>query len=122
MILEDEPDRAIAKVGQLPIRQRERFTLPEFVRPRREPFERAEDVEQGALAGAGRPEDGERLAILHGEVDVAQDGQLAGACGVALTQIFEGEAHDGICIQVATIMEFNISTPLASSESPGPFL
>jgi hypothetical protein len=38
------------------------------------PVEGADDVEEGALAGAGRSDDGGGLSLLDFEVDVAQDG------------------------------------------------
>ena len=59
----------------------------------RRPVERAEDVQQRALAGAGRPHDGEGLAALQVEADVAQHRQRAAAGGVVLGEVGDVERH-----------------------------
>src|SRR5262245_44871677 len=64
MILKHEANRAIAKLCELAVGKLEGMLVAELVRPRGCPFEGAEQVEQCALARAGRPEDAERFARL----------------------------------------------------------
>ena len=60
MILKDEADRAIAEVGERRVGELERILFAEPIAAAGRPFKRAEQVEQRALAGAGRADDGER--------------------------------------------------------------
>src|ERR1700722_12392899 len=93
VILEDEADRAIAELRQRRVGQAERLLLAGLVSAGGRPFEGAKQVEQRALAGAGRAEDGERFAGLQRQVDVAQDDEVATARGITLAQVLQDQAH-----------------------------
>ena len=58
--------------------------------------ERADEVEQGALAAAARPDDGDGLAARDFEREAAQHGQVAARrAGVALGDVREAEQGSG---------------------------
>ena len=61
--------------------------------------EHAHDVEQGRLAGAARPHDGDELALLHLQVHVAQHVGLEGTCLVVLLDVVHVD-HGGILLVV----------------------
>jgi hypothetical protein len=77
MILEDEPDAAVAEGRQLARRQRERVLAGQRHRARRRPVERAQDVKQRALAASRRPHDRRGVAGVHGKRDVLEDAKRA---------------------------------------------
>ena len=62
-------------------------------------IESGEDVEQGGLAGAGLAHDGDELALVHGEIDVAQrlDAVAAQARGVDLFEVLDFE-NGHVCV------------------------
>ena len=62
MILKDETDPATAKVGQLRLVEHERIFAVEPHAAGRRPIERADDVQQRALARSARPDHGQILA------------------------------------------------------------
>ena len=72
MELEDEADLAVAERGQLALaHRRQRLAVePDLARGR--PVERAEDVQQRALADPGLADDDHLLARRDVEVEVAQ--------------------------------------------------
>ena len=93
VVLKDEADVSIAKVGQVALGQGEGIaSLQPHVAARR-PVERAENVQQRALAGAGRPHDGHGVAALQVERHIAQHGQGAAARRVILGEMFNVEGH-----------------------------
>src|SRR5262249_23123696 len=59
----------------------------------RGPVEGAKNVQQGALAGAGRPHDGEGVAGLKVEANVTQDGERTAARGVVLAKVGDVQSH-----------------------------
>ena len=72
VILEDEPDPAVAERGEFALGKRERVGPFERDVARAGPVERAEHVQQRALSGTGRPHDRERVAAIENEIHVVQ--------------------------------------------------
>ena len=70
--LEDEPDGLRAQHGALVVVELAHVDAVDEVGARRLAVEAAEDVQQGRLARARHPDDGQRLAVPDGQVDVAQ--------------------------------------------------
>jgi hypothetical protein len=84
VVLEDEADPPVPERGQLAVVQRERVRAVEPHCARGRSVERAEDVQQRALAGPGRPRHHDRVAAVQRERHAAQHGQRPGAGRVLL--------------------------------------
>ena len=84
---------AVAEIGQRALGQGERVLAAEAHGAGGGVVERAEDVEQRALARAGRAHDRERIARFESEADAAQHVQGAAAGRVVLAELFHLEAH-----------------------------
>src|SRR4051794_22909414 len=93
MILKDEADVSIAKVGELLFRQREGVGVCESDLAARGPIERAKYMQERAFARAARSHDGQRLAFLDREANVAKHRQTAGAGGIIFAQVIDLQAH-----------------------------
>jgi hypothetical protein len=64
--------------------------------------QRTDQVEQGGLAAAGRPHDGEELAVGHLEVDLLDRGNLHLAAAVVAAHVLENKGRgDGVVEQGA---------------------
>ena len=68
-----KPIRCARSAGQLALAQRRDVLAAPPARAARRPLERAHDVQQRRLAGAGRADDRDQLARAHGERDAAED-------------------------------------------------
>src|ERR1035437_5775280 len=69
-LLEDEPDAAVAEIGQLPFAHRLHRLAGEQVMTLGGDVETAENVHEGGLAGAGFPHHRNELAAVDGDADV----------------------------------------------------
>ena len=104
--LEDKAD-ALAAHARLFIRAERGDVAPfERVGAGVGPVEQAEQVEQGRFSGAGRPHDGDVLAVADDEVEAAQGVHLAvaeaeGACDAA--KLDERGAHHGAVPRAALL-------------------
>ena len=94
VVLEDEADRAVAEGGELGLRQRVGIEPVERDPARGRRLERAEDVEQRALAAARGAHDAQRLAGPLRERDVEQDRQRPPRRLVVLRKALDRE-HPG---------------------------
>ena len=94
VILKDEADLAVAERGELGLRKSEGVAAVERDAAGRRCVERAEDVQQRALAASGRTHHGHAAARRQSEGDVVQNGQLALCRGVVLAQVTDVE-HGG---------------------------
>ena len=74
MILEDEADLLVAERRQVFFGESIGIGAIQRDGSRGWRLEAAGNVEQRALAGAGRPHDGRRIAALHGERHAGEDG------------------------------------------------
>jgi hypothetical protein len=95
VVLEDKADLAIAKVRQVAFWEGERIDIAEGHPAAGWLIEGAKDVQQGALAAAGRAHDGKGLAGVEGEVDIAEDRERATPGGVVLVELFDTEESGG---------------------------
>ena len=93
MVLKHEADRTVAEVGKLRLREGERVGAVEADGAAGRPVERAEQVQERALAGAGRAHDGERLAAVEAERHVTEDGERAAPCRVVFAELFDLKGH-----------------------------
>jgi hypothetical protein len=84
VVLEHEPDPLVAERRLVPLVQPVRIDVVERHRAGRRRLERAEDVEQRALAAARRPHDGDGVAALQLERRAAQDRELPRGVGYDL--------------------------------------
>jgi hypothetical protein len=82
VILEDEPDAAVAERGLLPLAERERILSVERDRARRRRLEHAEDVEQRALPATRGAHDGHRGPAVQRERDAVEDREIAARRGI----------------------------------------
>ena len=98
MVLEDETDVTVAEVGQIAFGQGKGVVALQADTAGGGRFEGAEEVEQGALAGTGRPHDGDGRPALDLEADVTEDRQRAAASGVVLAQVFDLQRHQRLRI------------------------
>src|SRR5262245_30030616 len=114
MVLEDEANVAIAKVGKLFLGKSERIGAFESDTAGGGIVESAKDIEKGTLAGPGRPHDGNGLTPFDAKVDIAEDGQRPAAGGIVLVQMLNFEGHCGV-------REFAHSPLTARSASKGFF-
>src|SRR5215471_11595378 len=87
MVLENKADRLIPKRCQLPLGQLEGISSIKRKRASGRLFQRAEDVEKGALTGARRPHDSQRVTALQAKGDAREDRQ-----GPARGWVLLGEA------------------------------
>src|SRR5436190_23596964 len=95
MVLKDEANVTVAKIGKLTLGQGEGVLAIKADGPRGGRLQRADDVEEGALARARRPHDGGGFASLELEVDITQHTQRATAGGVILRQVLDLQNHRG---------------------------
>src|SRR5262245_45831593 len=95
MVLKDEADLVVAESRQLGLRQRERVLVVELNASAARAVERSKDVQEGALAGAGRAGNGQRFAALESQIDSAEDDERPIAGRKFLTEGFDEERHDG---------------------------
>lgn len=79
MLLKHEADGLIAEFGKLRLGKMQRIDLLERDRAGRGPVQRSEQMQKRAFAGAGRPDDRERLAGGNLERKVAQNLDAAAA-------------------------------------------
>src|ERR1039458_2276247 len=89
VVLKDEADCPIAERRQLFLGERERIASIERDRTGSGLFQPAEDVEERALARAGRAHDGGRVAALKAERNARENGERP-----AWGRIFLGEVRD----------------------------
>src|SRR5262245_23587912 len=95
MVLKDEADLVVAEASQLGLGECKRILIVELNSATTRAVERAKDVQKRALAGAGRPRDGQRFAALESQVDSAQDDQRPVAGRIFLAKGFHDERHEG---------------------------
>jgi hypothetical protein len=93
VILKDEADLLVAEVRQLGGRQRERVAAVERHRAGRGGLERAQDVEQRALAASRGAGDRGRLPRREGERDVRQHRERAARRWIALADAGDAKWH-----------------------------
>ena len=87
VVLEDEPDRGIAERGQFVGPELKRVAPVERHGTGGRGLERAQEIQQRALAAAGWSHDGRRLAGRERERHVAQHGQRSARCRVLFAEI-----------------------------------
>ncbi len=87
MDLPHEPDRPVAQVRQLGVRQRRDVLRPEIDSALRRPVQPAEQVQERGLAGARLSHDGQPLAPPHFEIETGKHHQLIVAGAVPLGDI-----------------------------------
>ena len=95
MELEHEADLLVAEGVQLPRGAGEHVAVAHAYRPGRGAVQGAEAVQEGGLAGARLPEDGDPLARLQHEVDPAEDRKRNAAFHEDLVKTFDRDAGDG---------------------------
>jgi len=93
--LKHEPDLPIPDCRQIVVRQTRHVAAVEVIRAACRPIEAAENVHQGRLAGAGRPDDGDEFAALNRERDAAQGVHRRAVHGVGFLEIADGDQRDG---------------------------
>ena len=93
--LEDEPDFAVTDDRQLVLVQIADILPVQEVAPGGRAVEAAQDVHHGALAGAGRPHDGDKFVLLDGQADPVQGTDLCIAHPVDFGQVngFDDGVH-----------------------------
>src|SRR5262249_41178506 len=91
----DEADVPVAEVGELLLGQGEGIGVAQPDLAGGGLVEGAEDVQQRALAGAGRPHDGDGLGGLQVQVDFTEDGQRTAAGGVGFGEVADVQGHRG---------------------------
>ena len=94
--LEDEADLLVAELREPVVRLREHVAAAVFYASGGGPVERAEQVEQRALARAALPDDRHHLALAHRERHAAQHLQLARLGLVRLAQPVGREQRGGV--------------------------
>ena len=117
MVLKDETDVPVAVVGEAAFAEGERILAVEPHGAGSRPVERAEDVQQRALARAGRPHDGEGVAALHLQADAAQHGQRAGARGIFFTEVLDLQRHWYESWSLKLLPDLDLSFRAASGET-----
>ena len=90
--LKNEAKRAVAQPIALARTEAVDALAVEHHRSRVRPVERAEQVEQRTLAGAGCPDDGEKLAALDVEIDALKDVDDVRVPAISLEQVL-GDEH-----------------------------
>ncbi len=94
MELEHEPDLPIPNGGEPLLGKIRECLAVEHDAPARGRVERSEEMEERALPGPARADDGQHLAASHLEVDAVEDGQQpAVAAAVLLGQANRLEHH-----------------------------
>jgi len=93
--LEDEADAGAAEPGAIGVGEAGELDAADGDGAGGGGGEAAEDVEEGGFAGAGRADDGDELAGLDGEVDVAESGDLELAGAVGFAEVARDD--DGLC-------------------------
>ena len=91
MALEDEADGAVAELGDLRVVHREHERPSKSISPGGRRVQRAEHVQEGALARAGRADQRDELALLDVERDAAQHVDALAVQEVALEDVAELE-------------------------------
>src|SRR5229473_3647259 len=93
MILEHEADRAIAKIRQLRLGKGKWILVVQTNRSGGRRVERAQDMQQGAFAGAGRPHDRQRLAPLQSQIEITKNRQRPASRRIVLAEMLNFERH-----------------------------
>jgi len=91
--LEHEPDVLLVEPRAILRRELVYRLIEEVVLAGPRAVVHADDVQERGLAGAGRPHDGDELAVLHIEVDAAQHVRAAGAVRVRLLDVAQADEH-----------------------------
>ena len=87
VILKDEPDRPVSERRDVRGAERERVDLVQRDRTGGRRLQRAQDVQQRALAAAGRSHDRGGIAGPERKRNVRQDGQRSARGGIVLTEM-----------------------------------
>src|SRR5258708_2007853 len=93
MVLKHKADVSVAEVRQTGLGQSEGIGSVQADGASGGRVERAENVQESALAGSRRPHDGKSIAAFEGEVDAAKHGKRPTACGVVFTEVFDVQRH-----------------------------
>jgi hypothetical protein len=112
-LLEDEAEPPGPHLGQLRIGQPRRVRARDAHGAGGRPFERAEDAQEGRLAGAGRAGHGDRLSGLHDQVDAGERGD-PGRTRIGLADRVEFERR-GHAAGTSTVEPARIPSPLIST-------
>ena len=107
----DNASMSVVKINVLTVPENMKDELERRFAGRAGLVEGAEDVEQGALAGPGGAHDGERVAALERKRDTAKDRQWAASRGVVLGEVFDGEWHAPVSIQVWSAASASVPRP-----------
>src|SRR6185437_11512493 len=92
--LEDEADLVGADAGELAVAELRQARRAELHRSGGRAVERAEHLQQGRLAAAGRALDGDELAVRDLQGDVVERDNLAAGLAVLLGDVREGVHED----------------------------
>jgi hypothetical protein len=110
MALEDEADLAVAEVGEGEVVESGEVLAIEADGAGGGAVEGADDIEEGAFAGAGWADDGEGIAGREVEVDAVEDGECgARGAGVGFGDVLEGEEAHGDNVQCPSTNDQGIS-------------
>ena len=94
MGLEDEADLPVADGGELQLIKLAQVFAVELDASTRGVIQRADDLQQRALAGTRRADDGEGFASVNGERNSIEHGETAAAgCGVMFREVRELQQH-----------------------------
>ena len=93
--LEDEPDVVAAELGELLVVESLVVEAANRDRARGGRLERADDMEQRALAGSGRAHDRDHLALFDRQVDAVQSAHLGAALAVVHVQVVRLDSCGG---------------------------
>ena len=92
--LEDEADLPVANGGELNVIKLAQIFAGEFNASASGVVERADDLQERALAGAGRADDGQRFTSIDGKRNVFENCQRpAAGCGIAFREVCELQQH-----------------------------
>src|SRR3989442_414681 len=119
-LLEDEADGVGPQHRQAPIAHRGDVVAGDPDDPGGRPVEGPDDVEQGRLAGPGRPDERDELAVVDGEVDVPEGGDRRRA-RVLLgdTAELDRRAHEGTTTRSPGWIPVAVISTLPWSNRPG---
>jgi hypothetical protein len=112
--LKDETERAVAKGVALKGGQVVDAFILQANLTLIGPVERAEQMEQRALTGAGSPDNADELAVLHLQIDAAQHVDALGVLAVGLVQV------DGVEQGIHVILPFSRGSQNRAGVTPQP--
>src|SRR5207237_2024109 len=113
--LEDESDLEVPHVGQLVVGQLAHIAAGEAVPAAGRDVQASDDVHERRLAGARLPDDGEELALVDGNVHVAQGQDLGESEVVCLLDVRKLDERHGISLGPAVSAAPSYGRP----EGPG---